>query len=68
MATNLGRKPSDIPIVSRRAAAQLVGGDSVVLAAQAKGVLVLHRTPTGRDLMTTRQFEALVKFSQSYLR
>lgn len=61
-------KSFDSPAIPRGRAAQLVGGPTIVEAAERGGVITMHRTQTGRNYLTARQFDKLVSFAQTFTR
>jgi hypothetical protein len=57
---------ADLPVIPRARGQQALGGDitgTIFTQAETAGVVKLHRSPTGREFITPRQFEALFKFA-----
>lgn len=61
-----GLKSFDLPSIPRGRAAQLVGGATIVEAAERAGVIAMHRTQTGRNYLTARQFDKLGHFAETF--
>jgi len=56
------RDPNSLPVIPKPQLVAAVGGETTVGRAEKAGIVTFHRTLTGRDYCTPREFIAAVEW------